>query len=229
MMLSIYCAPAFPPFTRSPMKRFTLALLAVASVAALPLAGCDLFGSGSGPEFRLRMTDDPFPFDLADSAVVTIRRIELRGEDGVEPFTFFDGPETVFNLLDFQNGLDTTLGLATLPTSGYNQVRIIVGPGAYVVLNDGTVHPLRVPSGEQTGIKINLPAVAADEAADTVDLLVDFDVESSFHTTGNPDNPQGLRFSFRPVIRIESLEVDGAPVASDDLPNGGEGEIDEGG
>jgi hypothetical protein len=132
----------------------------------------------------------------------------------------------VFNLLDFQNGLDTTLGLATLPSSGYHQVRIIVAPDARVVMNDGTVYTLRVPSGAQTGIKINLPEQDL-AAAEVVDLLVDFDVESSFVTLGPAGSPNG--FNFRPVLRIDSLYVDGAPVAGEDLPNGGEGEIDEGG
>ncbi len=212
--------------TRPPMKRFILCAVAALSVAALPLAGCDSNGSGGETQFRLRMTDAPFPFDLADSAVVTIRRIELRGEDGVEPVTFFDGPDTVFNLLDFQNGLDTTLGMHNLPTSGYSQVRIIVAPDARVVMNDGTVYPLRVPSGAQTGIKINLPEQDM-AAAEVVDLLVDFDVESSFNTQGPADNPTG--FHFRPVLHIDSLYIDGNSVDVDTLPGGGEGEIDEGG
>jgi hypothetical protein len=173
------------------------------------------------------MTDAPFPFDMADSAVVTIRRIELRQEDEGEPFVFFDGPETVYNLLDLQNGLDTTLGLASLPTSGYRQIRIIVAPDARVVMNDGTVYPLRVPSGAQTGIKINLPEVAASDAAEEVDVLVDFDVEESFVTQGPPGAPNG--FIFRPVLHIDSLYVDGAPVPPSEFPEGGDGEIYEGG
>jgi hypothetical protein len=95
-------------------------------------------------------------------------------------------------------------------------------------MNDGSVYPLRVPSGSQTGIKINLPDIDLSDT-DTVDVLVDFDVERSFHTTGNPDNPQGFRFSFRPVLQIDSLYIDGVPVPRTEFPDGGEGEIYEGG
>lgn len=207
------------------MKLFTLALLAATSMAALSLAGCDS-GAGNGPVFQLRMTDAPFPFDTADSAIVSIVRIELRQEDAGAPFVFFDGPATEYNLLDLRNGLDTTLGLATLPSSGYDQIRIIVGPDARVVMEDGTVYPLRVPSGSQTGIKINLPEAALEDS-ETVDLLVDFDVENSFVTLGPPGSPHG--FIFRPVLRIDSMYVNGTPVPQSDLPDGGEGEIYEGG
>ena len=79
-------------------------------------------------------------------------------------------------------------------------------------MDDGTRHPLRVPSGTQTGIKINLPDLDLAAGGDTVDVLVDFDVERSFVTQGNANSPQGLRFSFRPVLRIKSLSVDGQAV-----------------
>lgn len=207
------------------MNRFALTFLVAAAVAAIPLAGCDSAGSGDGPEFTLRMTD--FPFDDADSAIVTIQRIELRNGDEGEPFLFFTGPDATFNLLDFQDGLDTTLGLRDLPTSGYDQVRIIISPDARVVMDDGTVYPLRVPSGSQTGIKINLPDEAASESVETVDVLVDFDVERSFVTLGPPDAPNG--FIFRPVLRIESVTVDGEDVPAEEFPGDGEGEIYEGG
>lgn len=207
------------------MKRFALTLFIAASVAAIPLAGCDSAGSGDGPSFRLRMTD--FPFDQADSAMVTVRRIELRSGDEGAPFVLYAGPEIDFNLLDFQDGRDTTLGIANLTTSGYDQVRIIVAPDARVVMNDGTVFPLMVPSGAQTGIKINLPEVAASDGVESVDLLVDFDVERSFVTLGPPSAPHG--FIFRPVLRIDSLYIDGAPVSPSAFPDDGEGDIYEGG
>jgi hypothetical protein len=208
------------------MKRFALTLAAVAAVAAVPLAGCDSSGSGAGPAFQLRMTDAPFPFETADSAVVTIRRIEIRGDDSTATFVLYDGPEVEYNLLDLQNGLDTTLALAQLPAGDFHQVRIIVAPDARVVMNDGTVFPLRVPSGAQTGIKINLPDIDLPEA-DTVDVLVDFDVERSFVTQGPAGSPNG--FSFRPVLQIDSIYVDGVPLPREDFPEGGEGEVYEGG
>ena len=210
------------------MKR--LAFAALASAAALPLAGCDgADGARGNATFVVRMTDAPFPFDTADSAVVAVRRVELRAsDDSTDAVVLYDGPEVLLNLLDLRDGVDTTLALSTIPAADYGQLRLIVAPDARVVMNDGTVYPLRVPSGAQTGIKINLPDLDLGDR-DTVDVLVDFDVERSFVTQGTPGSPQGLRFSFRPVLQIDSLYVDGVALPRGQLPGDGEGEIDEGG
>jgi len=208
------------------MKRFTLCAFLVASAAVLPLAGCDSAGSGNGPAIMVRMTDAPFPFDDADSAAVTIRRVELRQADDGTPIVLFDGPGVLYNLLDLRGGVDTTLGVGQLPSGDYHQVRIIVAPEARVVMNDGTTYPLNVPSGAQTGIKINLPDIDFGDA-DSVDVLIDFDVERSFVTLGPPGSPNG--FIFRPVLQIDSLYIDGVPVPASAFPDDGEGEIYEGG
>jgi hypothetical protein len=86
--------------------------------------------------------------------------------------------------------------------------------------NDGsTGQDLFVPSGAQTGIKLNLHV--ADEDADdegaleivsgeTI-LVLDFDVSRSFVIQGNPLTPAGIHsVLFTPTIRVAALDAAGS-------------------
>lgn len=67
-----------------------------------------------------------------------------------------------FNLLELTKNNPVVLAHTSIAHGTYKQIRLILDPYATITLSDGTVHPLQVPSGEQTGIKIdgifNIPA-----------------------------------------------------------------------
>ncbi len=193
----------------------SLALLAAVGTAAfgmVALAACDSSASGSPTVYSVRLKDAPFPFDLADSANVSVRRVELvSGDDSTEAVVLYDGVPVRINLLDLQNGADTLLAMRRVPAGAYGQIRFLLADDARVVFADGRSFPLRVPSGQQTGIKVNLPAHTAAEA-DTVDVLVDFDVSESFVVRGNPAASNFQGFLFKPVLRVERMAVGGRPM-----------------
>lgn len=200
------------------------ALAALVVSLGLSLAACDALGSDAG-EARLtvRLTDAPFPFDLADSANVTITRIEMLAaeDDGdadddtsaTEPIrdriVLFDGEPFALNLLDLRDGVDTTLvRQVSIPADGsYNRLRIYVGEDASVVFSDGSVYDLKLPSAQQSGIKVTLPEYDVDGADGEIDVLIDFNVEDSFVTRGNPGSSNFQGFLFKPVLKVESFEV----------------------
>jgi hypothetical protein len=195
-----------------------LPLLALAAVGLGSLAACDsgsASGSASGSTtYAVRLKDAPFPFDLADSANVAVRRVELvSGDDSTESVVLYDGAPIRVNLLDLQGGIDTLLTTESVPGGTYRQIRFLLADDARVVFADGRTFPLRVPSGQQSGIKVNLPAHAATSETDTVHVLVDFDVSDSFVVRGNPESPNFQGFLFKPVLRVERLEVGGDSVA----------------
>ena len=217
------------------MRRHPLLLLAAVGLPLVTLAACDASDDGAGgrANVTVRLKDAPFPFESADSALVTITRVELRTDDdavedslggeGNDRVVLYDGAGFRVNLLDLRNGVDTLLAQASIPAGDYDQLRLIVAEDARVVMDDGAAYPLRIPSGSHSGIKINLPDSTFGEGGEDVELLVDFDVERSFNAQGNPGSPGGLRFSFRPVLKLERLVVDGEEVPASDLPDGGEG------
>jgi len=170
------------------------------------------------------MTDAPFPFDLAESADVTITRIELLAaeEDGdastdtsnAEPVSgrivLYDGAPIALNLLDLRDGIDTLLvrGFSIPADGSYNRLRIFVDEDASVRFTDGTVYALKLPSAQQSGIKVVLPEYDASEAdGEAIDVLIDFDVEQSFVARGNPSAPGFQGFLFKPHLEVESFQV----------------------
>jgi hypothetical protein len=103
---------------------------------------------------------------------------------------------------------DVTVGLGSVPTplGTYEQLRLIVSD-IDVFLEDGTELvelPARVPSGPQTGIKIDFAEPVAVGSGDVVDLIVAFNVSESFVFQGPPSDP--ISVSFRPVIHVSTSE-----------------------
>lgn len=92
----------------------------------------------------------------------------------------------------------------------YYNVRLYV-VDAYVVLNDGQLFDLTIPSGSQSGIKIFIdPSIVVESGLNT-ELLLDFDVAKSFVVQGNPNSPSGIRgFIFKPVLRAVNASVTGS-------------------
>lgn len=171
----------------------------------------------AGGMLHVRLTDAPFPFDDADSANVVITRVELLVADSLldsDSARVVIVPDTLlpFNLLDLRNGVSAPLGTEAIPVGKYHQLRVFVGDSASVVMKDGRVFPLKVPSGSQSGIKVKLPELTFDDAADDVTATVDFNVEQSFVVQGNPSTPAGIRgFLFKPVLKLDSLVINGTP------------------
>lgn len=195
---------------RSLIALFVLVPLLAATMLA---SGCDSADSTSGSAaVRVLLTD--FPFDIADEANVTIERVELiRQDEGIVLLAAFDEP-LAFNLLELQNGVTAILAEAIVPGGVYNQLRIVVGRDAEVVLASGSEDEqrfgLRVPSGTETGIKINLPQIVVDQEDGQIEIVADFNVEESFVVQGNQNTPAGISgFTFRPVLHLQYLEVNG--------------------
>src|SRR5690606_25796705 len=107
------------------------------------------------------------------------------------------------------NGVTEELADIDVPVGTYDQIRVYV-KGVDVVLTDGRTFDLKVPSGEQSGIKIFIdPGITVSGGLST-DLLLDFDVSQSFVTTGNIDAVDGITgFNFKPVIKVSNLSTAG--------------------
>lgn len=184
-----------------------LPLLAVA-LGLATLAACDSISDTSTTTYSVRLKDAPFPFDMADSANVAVRRVELvSANDSTQTRVLYDGAPIRVNLLDLRGGIDTLLAVRSVPAGDYSQIRFLLADDARVVFADGRSFALKVPSGQKTGIKVNLPSHTAESESDTVRVLVDFNVEQSFVVRGNPASSNFQGFLFKPVLRVERLTV----------------------
>ncbi len=183
-------------------------LLATFLIGALGIAACDSTSPDDTGRITVLIKDEPFPFDLVDSVMVTINSVELVGADTTDNLLVLSDLEQSFNLLELRNGVTDTLAALPIPEGSYSGLRVIVDESAYVVLKDGTRFDLKTPSATTSGLKIQMPTVEVSDFSDDVEVLVDFDVEKSFVLQGNAATPAGIKgFLFKPVIKVESLEL----------------------
>ncbi len=109
----------------------------------------------------------------------------------------------LYNLLDLRNGRDTILGGVSIPAGRVSQIRLVLGDSNSVVLNDGTVVPLKTPSAQQSGLKLNVDANLT--AGIPYALVLDFDAARSIVKAGNSG-----QYILKPVIRTFAKAAGGA-------------------
>lgn len=156
----------------------------------------------------LKLTDAPFPVELATRAEVTIDLITIKSQEDIDSDSLkvlFEG-SAVFNLLDYRNGVTATISQVEIPTGIYNQIRMRV-VNAEIELTDGRIFNLVIPSGAQTGLKINIHPFLQINNESTNEIILDFDIEKSFVMQGNLNNITG--FHFKPVIRAANVSNTG--------------------
>jgi uncharacterized protein DUF4382 len=170
------------------MKTRFLAALSTCAAAAM-LLGCSANPSRTAlGHIDLRLTDAPGDFDQVNVVVtgVSIHR-DGSGWETVQQDT------TTYDLLTLQNGVSTTLASSDVPSGHYTQVRLLLGDGSNVVVQ-GTAHPVEIPSGMETGLKLvgsfDVPA------GGTIQMTLDFDAAHSILKM--PDGSYVLK----PVIRL---------------------------
>ena len=168
--------------------------------------GCGSGTSGTGT-LAVMLTDAPS--DSVKSIFVTIDSVTAHS-DQAGWVNVFQGPLTV-DLLTLQ-GTSMKLGQVTLPAGTVSQVRFVLtdnGP-QYVVLDDGSQAPLKVPSGSESGLKLNGPFTVS--ACNKHTLVIDFDGKNSiaYHQTGSD-----LGWILRPVIHVKTEADDVEPCTPD--------------
>ena len=92
-----------------------------------------------------------------------------------------------------QNGVDTLLATGVFPTQVVKEIRFVLGPNSTVMDTLGVVHPLTIPSGSESGLKLKINRALN---ATLVNIVIDFDAALSIHQTGNGD------YMLKPVLRI---------------------------
>lgn len=183
------------------MKKLFIAFMAATLV--MIFTGCNK--DNSNGRLIVKVTDAPFPINLIESATVTITKVEIRKagdciSDG-NPFMVLWEGSKIFNLIELRNGVIEGLLDLEIPSGEYDLIRLYVDEAGLKV-KDGENYSVKVPSGQQTGIKIFIDPGLIVEGGLAAELLLDFDLSNSFVMQGNMDSPAGIKgFNFKPVIR----------------------------
>lgn len=191
--------------------------LPTALAAALLVAACGGGGdSGTGTgTLRLSLTDAPACG--YDSVFVTVEKVRVHqsGSAGDNDAGWSEvvlaSPQRV-DLLTLTNGTLMPLGQTALPAGTYTQMRLVLSPNTpanpmanAITPTGGTQTALTTPSGQQSGLKMN---VGITVAPDTVaDFAIDFDACKSFVKAGN--SGQILLKPVLSVIPIVSTRIVG--------------------
>jgi hypothetical protein len=178
-----------------------------AVVALFGFAACNNEGPQLG-QMSVRLTDAPNP-GIA-SAMVWVSRVSLVG--GGAPVDISTTP-TQYDLLSLQGGVTAALGSALIPVGDYEQLRLVVDSARITLAGSATfsdgsnTRTLKVPSGMQSGIKVNFSGPVHVAPGQTV-LVVDFDASRSFVFTGSGASPNGALF--KPVLHATAQDVAGS-------------------
>jgi hypothetical protein len=177
----------------------------LAALAAIAACGGGSGGGESTGQLTLRVGDAPV--DGASEVVVVFTGVTLHGAGGTRSIEFTE-PRAI-DLLAYQNGATVDLLDGVEVDAGdYEWMRLEViaeenrNDGSYILFESGEQYPLYVPSGAQTGLKLNRPFTVA--VGGITRLVADFDLRKSII------QPPGLspNYVLKPVLRLmDELEV----------------------
>lgn len=170
----------------------------------LTACGSGSSGSGSG-SLSLNITDAPV--DSAAKVVVTFSGVSIKPENGSAydiDFVDINGDPMVKSIdLLAQQGANSEPLLVNyiLDAGHYNWMRLKVitsqsSADSYIELDDGSQHPLYVPSGDETGLKLNQGFDITDGGA--VTYTIDFDLRKSVLSP----NKNSEAYKLKPTLRI---------------------------
>ncbi|MEO8515910.1 MAG: DUF4382 domain-containing protein [Flavobacterium sp.] len=182
------------------MKKFNsnaLRILALLSFILLFLSCNDSDeGQASTSRVDVRMTDAPGDFESVNVEILDVLIKSNLNADDQGWVSIGNGTPQIYNLLDLTGGVSILLADHIVPSGNLGQIRLLLGDDNTVV-KDGVTYPLKTPSAQQSGLKLNINTLL--QPGVTYDFLLDFDVESSVVTTGVPGD-----FILKPVIRVVS-------------------------
>jgi hypothetical protein len=181
-----------------PLKLAVFISLFTASVFMIGCSDSTSPQSGEG-QLLITMVDSPAGYDQVN-IVVTRVDIHKSGSDSTSDWYTLNNIPATYDLMILRNGASVVLGNNSLNAGHYSQIRLIIGTGSNINVS-GTVFPLDVSSGSQTGIKLNRAFDIQDGRV--YELLLDFDAERSIVLTGNG------QYKLKPVIRVVPTIISG--------------------
>jgi len=173
------------------MKKNILILMAFLFASSLVFISCKKDKEDT-TTLNVRLTDEPTAFDEVN---VDIKEVMVKFEKDTTSngwVTLATKPG-IYNLLAYQNGVDTLLATGTFPVQVVKEIRFILGPNN-TIKDGGVVYPLVIPSGSESGLKIKF---SKDMRATLETLIIDFDAALSIQKEGTGD------YKLRPVLKIK--------------------------
>ncbi|NGP89959.1 DUF4382 domain-containing protein [Fodinibius halophilus] len=171
-------------------------------VTSMAFVSCNTSSDGDTGTMTVEMSDAPI--DSADAVNVFIESVEVESQDG-SGWVTLNEPQKEYNLLELINGATSVIGSSELEAGTYNQIRLILSGTGHSVVVDGKPYAMKVPGGQQTGVKLSIN-VEIEPDIEYV-LLLDFDVSNSVVKAGKK-NPT-VQYLLQPVIDAKEKAITG--------------------
>ncbi len=145
----------------------------------------------SAKEIKVYMTDCPFD---AEEVNVEIWNVRLEHDDGES--TYLNTASGVYNLLDFQNGVDFLLASGLAAVSDLKNIYFELGQNNTIVI-DGETFPLVLQGDNEVKVKFELGNILGD-----MEFLVEFYACNSIIESNG-------EYFLKPVIKFKGERKDG--------------------
>jgi len=171
-------------------------------IFSLALLSCSKNENSSSGKAKLQvyLTDAPASYD---QVVIDVKDVQINlttdSTGGWQSLSTVKAGS--YDLLRLVDDKDTLLANSDIATGTLQQMRLVLGPNNYVVVNGQTI-PLETPSAQQSGLKLNIHQDITSGILYTITL--DFDAGKSIVTTGNG------KYILKPVIRTVFNAVGGS-------------------
>lgn len=172
------------------------------ALASLVFTGCnDKDNASDAAGIQVLLIDAPGDYKAVniDLQKVQVNATDAAGEEGWQDLDVAAGK---YDLLKLVNGNYAVIAGKNFPAGHIEQIRLVLGPNNTLTLKDGTTVDLKVPSGQTSGLKVN---VDEDLQAGTYyTFVLDFDVAKSVVARGNGE------YNLKPVIRAVPFALTGS-------------------
>lgn len=164
-------------------------------------SSCDSDSDTGTAKMEVRLTDSPGDYAEVNVDIQSVQVHKDAAGDEAGWVTLNEINPGVYNLLDFANGRDTLLASSNLPAGRISQIRLVLGQNNSLKLKDGTRVDLKTPSGQTSGVKLQLNTDLVSDV--TYMVLLDFDAAKSVVARGNG------AYNLKPVVRTITQAIAG--------------------
>jgi uncharacterized membrane protein len=171
------------------MKKVIVGLSFLA-VATLVFVACKKSNDQETTNLQIHLTDNPYN---ATEVNVDIQQVRVNFSDDSTGWINLTTKAGIYNLLGFQNGVDTLLAQQIVPANMLKEIRFVLGSNNSIKIGND-VFPLTIPSGSESGLKIK---VNRKLNAKLDSLIIDFDAALSILQTGTGE------YKLKPVLKIK--------------------------
>lgn len=166
-------------------------IMIVIGVYILTAISCSKFDSKG--QLSVMMTDAPANYN---AVLVEVLQVEMHHE--TQGWIALPTQSGVYDLLQLQNDVLANLVTeADVPIGKITQVRLILGVNNHLVAGIDTI-PLTIPSGDETGLKLNVNTEIRSSTSATITL--DFKAGESIQEKGDGS------VSLKPVLVIKEIK-----------------------